>query len=186
MRGLQRRTAVTVGLLAVGLILVGLGWYQKRGYADLVATGVKATEEGRFENRDFERADANLFASRELLAYNRGVRAATAGQPAAAARYFQEVLSRGASPALRARASYNLGNLLALEGRAREAADMYREALRLDPADWDAKANLERLYRQLEVAGEKQAKSGLTQAREPGEAGDETGQGGRGSAQGGI
>lgn len=180
------RLAITVGVLTIGIASLGLGWYQKRGYVDLVAGGAKATEEGRFENRDFEQAEANLFASRELLAYNRGVRAAAAGQPAAAARHFQEVLSRGASASLRARAAYNLGNLFALDGRAQEAAAMYREALRLDPSDWDAKANLELVFGRLQATGEELAETGLTQAPEPGETGNQIGPGGPGSARGGI
>lgn len=182
----RRRRAVTLGLLAVGLASLGLGWYEKRGYRDLVAAGAKATEEERFENRDFDRAEASLFASHDLLAYNRGVRAAAAGQADAAARHFQDVLSGRGSAALRARAAYNLGNLLALEGRAPEAAAMYREALRLDPSDWDAKANLEWLFTRHQATWEERAEAGLTQAPEPGEAGDGMGSGGQASVRTGI
>lgn len=186
MRWLRHRTAVTVGLLAVGLTLVAVGWYEKRGYVDLVAAGVRATEERRLDSRDFERAEGNLFAAPDLLAYNRGIRAYAAGRSAVAAGHFQEVISGSRSASLRALAYYSLGNLLALEGRAREAAEMYREALRLDPSDWDAKANLELLYAQLAVSEGEKAQAALKQAQEPVGAGDEVGQGGPGSGKAGI
>lgn len=180
------RTVVIVGLLAAGTTLVSLGWHGKRGYADAVAIGVRATEEGRFDSRDFERAEKNLFASKDLLAYDRGVRAYAAGQAALAARYFRDVISQSQSPALRAKAHYNLGNLLALGGNPREAAERYREALRLDPSDWDAKSNLETLYTQAQSADEEGGNASLRQAREPGESGNERGQGGPGTDGAGI
>jgi tetratricopeptide (TPR) repeat protein len=184
MKWLRLRTAVTVGLLLVGTTLGFLGWYQKRGYLDLMASGARATQEARFDNLDFERAERNLFGAKDLIAYNRGVRATAAGRFAAAAGHFQEVISQSQSSILRAKAYYNLGNLLVLRGNPKEAAEMYREALRLDPSDWEAKSNLEILYAQ--VPGEERANASLTQAREPGEPGDETGRSGPGSEKAGI
>lgn len=184
MKWLRLRTAVTVGLLLVGTTLVFLGWYQKRGYLDLIASGARATEDTRFDNLDFERAERNLFGAKDLIAYNRGVRASAAGRFAAAAGFFQEVISQSQSPTLRAKAYYNLGNLLVLAGNAREAVEIYREALRLDPSDWEAKSNLEMLYAQ--ISGKETTDASLTQAREPGEPGDETGRSGPGSEKTGI
>lgn len=186
MKWLRIRTAVTAGLLVVGATSVFLAWYQKHGYVNLVAAGVRATEEARFDNRDFERAERNLFASEDLLAYNRGVRASAASQLALAMRLFQEVISLSPSPTLRAKAHYNLGNLLALQGKVREAAAMYREALRLDPSDWDAKSNLETLYAQLQISEEEPTNASLKQAQEPREAGAKMGQGAPGSEKAGI
>lgn len=180
------RTAVAAWLLlAIGAGLVFIGWYQKHGYLDRIASGVGATEEARFDNLDFDRAEGNLFASHDLLAYDRGVRASAAGQLARAARHFQDVIARSPSPTLRAKAYYNLGNLFALRGQAKEAAEMYREALRLDPSDWDAKSNLEMLY-EAEAPENEGANASLRQARDPGEAGGESGQGGRGPGNAGI
>lgn len=161
------RTAIALGLTTVGAALLLLAWDQKHGYVDRVATGAKAIEDGRFEDRNFERADGHPFASRDLLIYNRGVRAYAAGQLAEAARLFQEVISRGRSPSLRAKAYYNLGNLLALEGKPHEAVALYREALRLDPGDWDAKANLEMLSAELQSSEAQEADAPLTQAAPP-------------------
>lgn len=186
MKWLRHRTVVTVGLLVFGTTLLFLGWYQKRGYLDLMATGAKAIEEARFDNLDFERAEGNLFAAKDLIAYNRGVRASAAGRFAPAARHFQEVLFQSQSPTLRANAHYNLGNLLTLQGNLREAVKMYREALRLDPWNWDAKANLEKLYAQVQGPEEERANASLKPAQEPREPGDERGQSGSESEKAGI
>lgn len=180
------RTVVTVWLMAVGMTLVALGSYHKLGYVDLVAAAARATEEGRFDNRDLNRAEASLFASKDLLAYNQGVRASAAGRFELAARHFQELIGQSHSPTLRAKAYYNLGNLLALEGNAREAVEMYRAALRLDPSDWDAKSNLETLYAQFRVSEGRGTNAALKQARDPQEFGDENAPGGPGNDKAGI
>lgn len=183
---LRRRVVVLLGLLTAGAALLLLGWYQKRGYVDLVAAAVVATEEGRFDDRGLEDAERNLFASKELLAYDAGVRAYAAGRAAAAARHFRYVVEQGQSPSLRAKASYNLGNLLALGGDASGAAEMYRAALRLDPADWDAKANLEMLATQHRVSEGEASNAALTQAREAQEDVAEGGRAGRATPRAGI
>ncbi|MFQ5827644.1 MAG: tetratricopeptide repeat protein [Candidatus Methylomirabilia bacterium] len=180
------RTAAIVGLLVAGMMWVGLGWYHKLGYVDLIAAAARATEERRFDNRDLDRAEGNVLASKDLLAYNRGVSASAAGRSELAARHFQDVIARSQSPTLRAKAYYNLGNLLALEGNVRGAAEMYRGALRLDPSDWDAKSNLEMLYAQLGVSEGEGTKAALRQAREAEKSGDEKGQGGSQAGTAGI
>jgi len=55
-----------------------------------------------------------------------------------------------ADPDLRARAYYNLGNSFYRQGQFAEAIAAYKEALRLDPEDQDAKHNLELAQQQLE------------------------------------
>jgi len=56
-------------------------------------------------------------------------------------------------PALQERAWYNLGNALFRRQQLEGAAEAYRQALRRDPADQDAKHNLERV---LQVKQQKQ------------------------------
>lgn len=169
MSWLRHPRALVLALLAVGTISLTAGWYQKLGYLDAIARGARATEQGRFDNTDLEQAGRNVFAARDLVAYHQGVRAAAAGRLARATERFLDVVSRSQSPTLRARAYYNLGNLLALQGKVQDAVEMYREALRLDPSDWDAKSNLEALYAQRAIPEAERTGGSLTQAREGGE-----------------
>lgn len=55
-----------------------------------------------------------------------------------------------ADPDLRARAYYNLGNSFYRQGQFAEAIAAYKEALKLNPDDQDAKHNLELAQQQLE------------------------------------
>jgi tetratricopeptide (TPR) repeat protein len=136
--------AVSIALLALGVAILVLAGYQKRIH-DLVAEGARAIGEQRLDERALEEAAGSMFVGWDVIAYNRGVRAAVAGHVDAALDHFRAVIAGSSSLALRAKAHYNLGNLLARAGRPREAIAMYRETLRLDPGDWDAKANLESL-----------------------------------------
>lgn len=56
----------------------------------------------------------------------------------------------GGAPELRAVAQYDRGNTLYRLGRLEDARDAYRESLRLDPTDRDAKFNLELVQRLLD------------------------------------
>ena len=57
----------------------------------------------------------------------------------------------GAAPDLRAIAQYDRGNTLYRLGRLEDARDAYRESLRLEPNDRDAKFNLELVQRLLDA-----------------------------------
>jgi len=56
-----------------------------------------------------------------------------------------------AGPDLRAIAQYDRGNTLYRLGRLEDARDAYRESLRLEPSDRDAKFNLELVQRLLDA-----------------------------------
>jgi Ca-activated chloride channel homolog len=91
------------------------------------------------------------FPGSAVIPYDEGVAHAGRGAADSAATRFQEATRLGG---LRPReaAHYNLGNLAM---RARDyagAARSYREALRLDPHDVDAKRNLEEALRQMRQA----------------------------------
>ena len=69
---------------------------------------------------------------------------------------FLEKAAEHAPPALKPRAEYNLGNAKLSAGDASGAVAAYKDALRLEPENEDAKYNLELALRQLEK--ERQAK----------------------------
>jgi len=135
-----------LALMLAGAALVAGSLYQKWGYSDLLRAGNEAVGRRQFDSLAYEKASGSFLADPDLVAYNIGVRAYEAKSYKKAAESFQEVIHSSSSPALKQRSYYNLGNLLTLMSQPREAVAMYEEALRLNPGDWDAKHNLERLF----------------------------------------
>lgn len=134
-------------VLLVGVVWLGVGLYV-RCYTDLLDVSVKAIKENRLDMIGLEEAKKNLFADKALIFYNMGVRAYRAGNLKNASTHFYDVIRDGseAPDALKEKAYYNLGNVFTQLELPKEAGEMYRNALRLDPNDWEAKYNLERLY----------------------------------------
>lgn len=130
-------------VLGIALFFLGIYYYH---YLDLIKKGNQATQESRFDSRDYERAEKNFLASKDLVHYNQGVKAYKAQNLKRAADHFRLVIRESSSSSLKARAYYNLGNILTVLEQPKEAAEMYRAALRLNPSDWETKYNLERLY----------------------------------------
>jgi tetratricopeptide (TPR) repeat protein len=111
------------------------------------------------------------------LRYNLGTALLSLGEPEQAAEEFRAALE-AASPELRARAFYNLGNALARTTGAgsataddlRAAIEAYRRSLLLDPAGDDARWNLElALQRLQEVERDHASLSGPQAQRKAGE-----------------
>jgi tetratricopeptide (TPR) repeat protein len=111
--------------------------------------GLAALAEGRYEDalRAFGEAKAELPGSLELD-YDRAQVLARMGRVGEAKELFAR-LSRAGPPALQQKSAYNLGNLHAQLSERQEAIAAYRRALALDPADADARHNLEVVLRNL-------------------------------------
>jgi len=76
-----------------------------------------------------------------ILKYNAGAAAYMSKDPAKAARYFQET-DEHAPPPLKNAAHYNRGNALFRDQRREDAIEAYKQALRINPGDEDARYNL--------------------------------------------
>lgn len=135
-----------LALMLVGTALMAGALYQKWGYSDLLRAGNEAVGWRQFDSLAYEKASGYFLADPDVVAYNIGVRAYEAKSYKKAAESFRDVVNSTSSPELKRRSYYNLGNLLTLMSQPREAVAMYEEALRLNPGDWDAKHNLERLF----------------------------------------
>jgi Ca-activated chloride channel homolog len=141
-------------LVAALLLIVVLAGFGPGG----LAKGNRLYREGRYE----EAAAAYQEALRRggdspALFYNLGTTLLRLGLHAEAEAYLLRA-TRDLDPGLRQRALYNLGNRFLEEGRAGEgpqalemlnaAVESYKQALRLTPADADAKFNLELALRE--------------------------------------
>jgi Ca-activated chloride channel family protein len=77
-----------------------------------------------------------------VLRFNAGDAAYQMGDAVTAEKQFQEAGDRSPIPVLRSAARYNAGNALYRQGKWKEAIEAYKEALRSNPNDQDAKYNL--------------------------------------------
>lgn len=134
---------------------------QQQRYARFLAEGKRAVMERRFDSQDYTRARHIWFASQDTLRFNQGVLAHTAGNLAHATDSFRHVSHHTRSADLQMQALYNLGVVLLQLQEAKGAVELFKEALRLNPRDTDAKFVLERLYHTLQPQeGTRQAATG--------------------------
>lgn len=150
-RVMNRRARVGV-LLGLGLV-----WSSGAGAAGLlekehplVQRGRQAYDAGRYEDAltAFEEAKKER-PHDPTVEYNRGDALMKLGRLDEAKKVFQGVADANSPPALREKATYNLGNVHAMMGDTREAMKAYRRALTLDPSDEQARHNYEVLLRNL-------------------------------------
>lgn len=135
------------GLLCFfGIVCVAFSYQQQR-YVRLLAVGKQAVLEKRFDSQDYMYARRIWFANQDALLFNQGVLAHTAGNLQRATGYFRRVSHQADNPALRTQAFYNLGLVLLELQEAEGAVELFKEALRLNPHDIEAKFMLEHLYR---------------------------------------
>ena len=143
------RESVT-GIAFVAVLVLGVGDYER---------GNRMYRAGRFEDAVAAyRAALEDGDDRPQLRYNLGTALLRLGRYEEAQRELEAAL-QDVDPALRQRTLYNLGNRFLEEGRAAQQApqrdqlldaaiEAYKHALRLDPADRDAKWNLELALRE--------------------------------------
>lgn len=84
-----------------------------------------------------------------LTAYNAGTANLAAGRGKKAAKLLEQA-AKGAPPEMAPSARYNLGNAQMKAGDAAAAVEAYKQALLLNPADADAKHNLEMALKERE------------------------------------
>ena len=97
----------------------------------------------------YEKALRSSPGSNEI-AFNLGNTYYKEGSFAESLKNFKNAAGRTSPPDLQAHAFYNIGNALYRQEDLNKAADFYKQTLRIDPADQDAKYNLELALRALE------------------------------------
>jgi tetratricopeptide (TPR) repeat protein len=136
-----------MGLIAIGLVVYGLGF---RSRYLLTREAKEDVQMGRYhlalKKLEMVRASRLPKTSREaaLQEYNLGVVNTFLGENKTAHEHFKRA-SQTHDPVLKARALYNEANLLAQELDFANAAQGYAKVLEIDPNDFQAKKNLERM-----------------------------------------
>ena len=118
--------------------------------------GNRLYEEGRFAEAHEKYLEALLEApDSPIIRFNDG-NALYQGEDYESALESFRAAVEGGDPELAAAAWYNLGNTLYRQGALPESLEAFKQALRTDPADADAKHNLERVLAQMQEQQQQQ------------------------------
>lgn len=133
--------------------------------------GRKANE--AYENGNFEEAEQLYLAAIEKepenvkLYFNLGNAQAKQGKVEDAIQSFMEYRGLTESPREKALAEYNIGTLLAEREKWKPAATHFKNALKLNPDDFDAKHNYERALAEQKKEEEKEDENQDGQENQP-------------------
>jgi len=122
--------------------------------------GNRLYEEGRFAEAHEKYLEALLEApDSPVIRFNDGNALYQGGNCGPALEACRAAVE-GGDPELAAAAWYNLGNTLYRQGALPESLEAFKQALRADPADADAKHNLERVLEQMQEQEQQQQGDG--------------------------
>lgn len=131
--------------------------------------GNRLYEEGRFAEAHEKYLEALLEApDSPVIRFNDGNALYQGEDYESALESFRAAVESG-DPELASAAWYNLGNTLYRQGALPESLEAFKQALRGDPADADAKHNLERVLEQMQEQEQQQQQQGDGENDEEGE-----------------
>ena len=154
------RAALTAFAAFVALLVAGAA--ELRGQAGRGETreGNRLYEEGRYPEAHEKYLEALLEApDSPIIRFNDGNALYQGENYESALESFRAAVESG-DPQLAAAAWYNLGNTLYRQGALPESLEAFKQALRADPADIDAKHNLERVLEQMQQQQQQQQGDG--------------------------
>ena len=155
---LTRAVRVAAGLACVAGLLSPAPAAGQPGRS-AVEAGNRLYEEGRFEEAHEQYLEALRAApDSPVVPFNNGNALYRTDEFQRAMEAYQEAAESG-DPAVEAQAWYNLGNALYRQQQLQPALEAYKQALRRDPADVDAKHNLELTLEQLQEQQQQQQQS---------------------------
>ncbi len=150
---MNKYTIIKISLLvlAISLIVCGRGYWSRHKLAEDIKKDVamgrynKALEslEGARESKLY-RLSKFLYGEDPYIAYNTGVVLMLMGDTKRAGAEFKQA-ARSDNEAIKENAIYNRANIIATNMDFITAAEEYAKALQIDPDDFKAKKNLERM-----------------------------------------
>ncbi len=150
---MKRNNLIKISLLvlAIALIACGRGYWSRSRLAEDIKKDVamgrynKALEslEGARESKLY-RLSKSLYGEDPYIAYNTGVVLMLMGDTKRAGVEFKQA-ARSDNEAIKENAIYNRANIIATNMDFITAAEEYAKALQIDPDDFKAKKNLERM-----------------------------------------
>lgn len=146
LRAMRAPRSPTGAATAVGalMLVLSLAAPARADVRSQVRDGNRLVRKGDLEGaaKQFESAEIDD-PDNPMLAYNLGTVATLRGQDEEALKYFDRAQSLTRDPALQARIAYNAGYALFHMGKTQDAVEKFKQSLRLNPRDMDAKYNIE-------------------------------------------
>lgn len=162
MRSMGRSAATVAIALGACLFVIPAPSEGQEGRKE-VEEGNRLYAEGRYPEAHARYLEAlRLAPGSPLIRFNEGNALYQSEEFERALEAFSDVVESG-SDELGAGAWYNLGNALVRQGQLPEAAEAYKETLRRDPTDLDAKHNLELVLQQMQENQQTQSQEDQSQ-----------------------
>ena len=140
---------VSLSVILSGVILSGAGLFAE-SVAGLNREGNRLFAEGKYADAEKAYVDAQAKTpGRPELLYNHGNTLIKEKKYEPAVQQLRQAVNKG-DRGIQASAWYNSGNALFETGKYQDAAQAYIQALRINPADLDAKHNLELALRKVQ------------------------------------
>ena len=158
-RGYRPRAAHVVAGIALVAGLLTPGPAAAQAGRSEVEAGNRLYAEGRFEEAHEQYLEALRAApDSPVVPFNNGNALYRTDEFQRAMEAYEEAAESG-DPAVEAQAWYNLGNAFYRQQQLQPALEAYKQALRRNPADVDAKHNLELAFEQLQEQQQQQQQS---------------------------
>lgn len=152
MDAMKKLALVTISLLAFTPTAIAASAASKN------KTGNRLFEQGKFQDAEKAYLDAQAsMPGRPELSYNLGNSLIKQRKYEQALQALAQAIGKG-DKGLQARGHYNIGNALFDMGKWQESAQSYIRSLRLNPADMDAKHNLELALKRMQEQKQEQPK----------------------------
>jgi Ca-activated chloride channel family protein len=144
------------GILALGSLLICTPPLEAQAGRPQVSEGNRLYEEGRFQEAHEKYLEGFAVAPESgVISFNDGNSLYRGEDYVRAGEAYQRAIEAG-DPALESAAWYNLGNALYRQQQLQESLEAFKQSLRLDPGDTDAKHNLERVLEEIQSQEEEQ------------------------------
>ncbi len=117
---------------------------------DMIRKGNDYYRQGQYEQAAKEYSEAiKKEPGNETAKFNLAAASSRLGKDADATMIYDELGRLGSDESLKAKSFYNKGAVLSKQKKLEESIDAYKEALRLDPADKEARENLQKALLEL-------------------------------------
>lgn len=137
-------------LISIVVVLLSPGFASAQESTKLIQKGNDLYKQQQYKEAEaaYEEAIAKEPAN-AVARYNRSVTLHRQGRPDSAARAFDDLAFKSEDKEIKAKSYYNKGAILSAQRKLEESIEEYKNALRMDPNDQQARENLQKALLEL-------------------------------------